>query len=273
MSEACEGQNFLVRPISENPSPETYAAWLLREHNVNVRKQEAYYNLLGPSLKDSFERSSLWQAILKSIDTINDDYKRQTGEDLFATRAPNIVVKPFGSFLSKTYRKNIKNNERFPSQPEGGWLLPPDWYSGIPDLVRTTFVVRYLDGVQFLGDRIVRIGARKRIHIDLQRQSTSMGYYAIHLDYPLRVEVADADMQTRKDDYHLEIQITTEVKQALKGILHSFYESARGSRPVDNKEWSWDLKGDEFVANNLGHMLHYIEGMIVRLRDEQRGIS
>ena len=38
----------------------------------------------------------------------------------------------------------------------------------------------------------------------------------------------------------------------------------------DDMKWQWDYKSDEFTANYLGHILHYVEGRIVELRDKQK---
>ena len=37
----------------------------------------------------------------------------------------------------------------------------------------------------------------------------------------------------------------------------------------ENVKWQWNYKGDEFTANYLGHILHYVEGMIMEIRDKQ----
>ncbi len=37
-------------------------------------------------------------------------------------------------------------------------------------------------------------------------------------------------------------------------------------KPPDTK-WQWDYKGDEFATNYLGHILHYVEGMIMDVRE------
>ena len=33
--------------------------------------------------------------------------------------------------------------------------------------------------------------------------------------------------------------------------------------------WQWDYTNDRFNTNYLGHIVHYVEGMIVQLRDKQ----
>src|SRR3712207_8577398 len=46
-----------------------------------------------------------------------------------------------------TYRRNVVENQSWPSPPDDGWYLPSNWHSRVKDAVRTRFVVRYLDAV------------------------------------------------------------------------------------------------------------------------------
>lgn len=39
-------------------------------------------------------------------------------------------------------------------------------------------------------------------------------------------------------------------------------------KPLDIK-WQWDYESDEFIPNYLGHILHYIEGMIMEVRKRE----
>ena len=44
-----------------------------------------------------------------------------------------------------------------------------------------------------------------------------------------------------------------------------------GKKIKKEKIWQWNYKSDEFAANYLGHILHYVEGMIIEIRDKKRG--
>lgn len=67
----------------------------------------------------------------------------------------------------------------------------------------------------------------------------------------------------------MEIQISTSVKEIIKKLLHIHYENRRLNNTDNGSLWQWDYKGDEFIASYLGHIIHYVEGMIVTLRDRQ----
>jgi hypothetical protein len=51
-------------------------------------------------------------------------------------------------------------------------------------------------------------------------------------------------------------------------MLHTHYEDRR-MRAGSSDDWKWDHRSDEFATNYLGHILHYLEGMIVVTRDKQ----
>ena len=99
--------------------------------------------------------------------------------------------------------------------------------------------------------------------------SSMVGYYAGHLIVNIEVEVPDFQFNVATMAAKIEIQITTHVKEAVKTILHPIYERARISEARGDK-WQWDFNSDEFVANNLGHIIHYVEGMIVRVREDNK---
>jgi hypothetical protein len=53
-------------------------------------------------------------------------------------------------------------------------------------------------------------------------------------------------------------------------LLHKYYEERRKKIGAEDVKWQWNYKTDEFVANYLGHILHYVEGMIMEIRDKQK---
>jgi hypothetical protein len=49
------------------------------------------------------------------------------------------------------------------------------------------------------------------------------------------------------------------------------YEEMRvKSTKEDNRKWQWNYQSLEFSSNYLGHILHYVEGMILEVRDKQK---
>ena len=76
---------------------------------------------------------------------------------------------------------------------------------------------------------------------------------------------------TERIDVSIELQITTQLQEVIRKLLHSYYENVRkraGER--EDVKWQWNYKSEEFAANYLGHILHYIEGMIMEVRERQR---
>ena len=53
------------------------------------------------------------------------------------------------------------------------------------------------------------------------------------------------------------------------------YGNYEKKRIMDKKpkfKWQWDYTSDEFAANYLGHILHYVEGMIIDIREKQKDV-
>ena len=50
--------------------------------------------------------------------------------------------------------------------------------------------------------------------------------------------------------------------------MHKYYEEKRGKVSLAvERVWQWDYESDEFIPNYLGHRLHYVEGMIMDIRE------
>lgn len=64
--------------------------------------------------------------------------------------------------------------------------------------------------------------------------------------------------------------MTTQIKDVIKRLLHKYYEERRMPGTTYNADWRWNYRSDEFIANYLGHILHYVEGMILEVRDRSK---
>jgi hypothetical protein len=84
-------------------------------------------------------------------------------------------------------------------------------------------------------------------------------------------EVPKMVWDTEKIDVSIEIQITTQLQEAIRRLLHKHYEERRKCIRTEEKIWQWDYKSEEFATNYLGHILHYVEGMITDIREKQKG--
>jgi hypothetical protein len=97
------------------------------------------------------------------------------------------------------------------------------------------------------------------------------GYYAVHLYFTDEYEIPRIDWDTEKCKISFEIQITTQLQEVIKNLLHKYYERRRIEFEPTDQKWQWDFRSLEFSTNYLGHILHYVEGMIVDIREKQKG--
>ena len=65
-----------------------------------------------------------------------------------------------------------------------------------------------------------------------------------------------------------EIQLASELATRVWDASHPLYEDAR-TRSASPEEWQWKPTDPHFIANQLGHMIHLADGLLVQLRDTQ----
>jgi hypothetical protein len=262
---------MMVRQVAdEKPKNiDEYKRWLQDKHGVEISaKDEVYYKLVTERIKSDFEGSDFWLRLKDNLHEYNDEYLLNTGYDLLREYKPTLLTKPFTSFLLKTYRKNVLLNKNLPKEPQGGWILPFNWYSKINDIVRTLIEVKYLDGVEFMIEKIKAFCEEKGDECLVFMEAREEGYYAAHLYIKRSFEVPRMTWDTEKLEVSVEIQLTTQLQEVIRRLLHSYYDNVR-KRDREIK-WQWNYKSEEFAANYLGHILHYVEGMIMEVRDSQR---
>jgi hypothetical protein len=246
--------------------------WLDSEHGVTVGTAlKTRYETIVAKVKNDFLEAAFWHRVVASLDELDGDYRlRAANYPLFLTDGePKVHVKSFDSFLLKTFRRNVLENENWPAPPAGGWLVPDAWFSQLNDLVRTSFVVKYLDGVRFLGEKLAEFCDDLGLASELSFEARMEGHYAAHLCVCDEFEIPGAQWDTKPIAMTVEIQITTQLQEVIRRLLHKYYEARRRVPEHDRPAWQWDYESDEFVANYLGHILHYVEGMIMEVRNRQ----
>jgi hypothetical protein len=255
---------------------EEYKVWLKENYNIDVSlKNESHYKAVTTGMVRDFKISEFWKGLVKALPEYHDEYNSRTTYPLlvFRDREPIIETKPFGSFLLKTYRKNILENKNFPNEPQDGWLMPSNWYSKINDTIRTLLAVKYLDGVEFLIGKIETLCASFGTRCKSSLEAREEGYYAAHLYIKHQFEIPRTNWDTEKVEATVEIQITTQLQEVIRKLLHKYYEDRRQNfrdKGIDVMKWKWDYRSDEFSAAYLGHILHYVEGMIMDIRAKQK---
>ena len=249
-----------------------YKKWLEEKHEIEISdRTRTYHESVTSTIKLKLEKSDFWIQLTENLREYNDEYLLETGYPLLMPGfEPRLYIKPLESFLLKTFRKNILENKRWPDEPEGGWILPNNWYSRVNDVIRTLFVVKYLDGVEFMTNTIQSLCKQHSMDCKVFLEATEEGYYAGHLYATQKFEVPRVTWDTDIVDVSIEIQITTQLQEGIRRLLHKYYEDRRKETREEDANWQWNYKSDEFVANYLGHILHYVEGMIMEIREKQR---
>lgn len=248
-----------------------YKEWLSKYHKAEVvERTKTYYASVANKVKMDFEKSGFWIELNDNLKEFDSEYYSHKGLHLLIeTNKPQLYVKPFDSFLLKTFRKNILENVYWPNEPKGGWIPPNSWYSRINDIIRTLFVVKYLDGVEFMIDRIHKLCMQHTLTCEPFLEAREEGYYAAHIYTKKIFEIPRINWDTEKVEFSIEIQITTQLQEVIRQLLHKYYEERRKRAREEDTKWQWNYKSDEFVTNYLGHILHYVEGMIMEVRERQ----
>lgn len=249
-----------------------YRKWLKEKHKIEISgKTQRYYDSVTSRIKLDFEKSDFWIQLTENFREYDGDYLAETGYNLLSHGFKvDLYKKPFESFLLKTFRKNIIENKCWPDKPKDGWVLPNNWFSRINDVIRTLFEVKYLDGVEFMISKLKSVCEEYKMGCTVSLEATEVGYYAAHLYIRKKFEIPKITWETEWIDASIEIQITTQIQEVIRKLLHKYYEDTRKKLEKEDIKWQWNYKNDEFVANYLGHILHYVEGMIMEIREKQK---
>lgn len=263
----------LMATIASENKPENiedFKNWLRTHFKFDYGAYQHYYSVATSLLQKDFCNSQFWLKLGDELNNIDDEYKKATGYQLLAkTEMPEIYIKSLDSLLIKIFRKDILNNQFYPDPPETGWLNPDNWFTNVNDILRTTFIVKYLDGVEFILSKLSKIAAETSCKFNYSLEAREEGYYAAHAGVQIELDLVGKDFQPLKQIIKVELQVTTELQSIIKGLLHKYYEVNREKHRNNDYKWQWDYKCDEFASNYLGHIVHYVEGMIVEIRDKQ----
>ena len=130
-----------------------------------------------------------------------------------------------------------------------------------------------MDGVDFLVDKLKKFCVAQNKTTRCYYQAKMDGYYAAHLYVEQEFEIPKFSWDTEIIKITIEFQITTQLQEVLRKLLHTYYEDQRKKIKLigekEEKDWQWKYKSEEFTANYLGHILHYVEGMIMDIREKQ----
>lgn len=248
-----------------------YPKWLKDNLNVTIEEHyKNYFNLITSTLKENIQNSNFFVSLIKNLREYNDEYEMQTGFPLLNyNQKIEFDKKSYNSFLLKSFRRNIIDNDNFPNAPNKGWLVPENWFENVNDIIRTTISVKYLDGVEFLMKKMTALAEENGFISKYNLEAKEEGYYAAHSYFKKEIDIPGYSHNPIKIKFEFEIQITTQLQEVIKTLLHKHYEVNRKKEKNPNSQWQWDYQSLEFSTNYLGHILHYVEGMIMDVRTKQ----
>lgn len=248
-----------------------YLKWLDNKFKLReISRMQRYYESVVEKMRSDFEDGPFWANIPELLRTADSSYRVDTGYPLLVPgQCYELLTKPFDSFIEKTYRKNVVHNSNWPDPPPEGWIEPSTWHERINDMVRTLLQVKYFDGVQYLLDELADLATKQNIESVASYEARESGYYAAHFYVLHPFEIPRLDWDTMKISTKVEIQITTQVQEVIRRLLHKYYEKKRVELEAPDRKWQWDYNSEEFIPNYLGHILHYVEGMIMEVRERE----
>ncbi|HEV2111911.1 MAG TPA: hypothetical protein VGT99_11200 [Gammaproteobacteria bacterium] len=261
----------------QKPKPDTdaqYRKWLLEEHRCALsEKQELYYESTCARIRSEIAESVFWKDLWAEVLARSEKYLVETKYDLLLTKdEPHIFSKPYASVVDKSFRMNVHRNRNWPRPPANDWVFPNFPFGQVNDLVRTSIVVKYLDGVQIIQEAIESYSKALGYEVHNHYEAREDGYYACHIYITHAISVPTETWETKIIPVKFEVQITTQLQDVIRKLIHKYYVEKRSKKVgAHNTDWKWDYESEEFATNYLGHILHFLEGVIVEIRNKQRG--
>lgn len=267
-----------VEPPPETKKPDfgaRYFEWLEDTWQGDLRElREGRYLHQQADLRQAFKSSEFWREVSMKLDDWAEAYRQETKAALFQSppTLPKLASKPWSSFLSRTWRENVRDNDNWPEPPKGGWWLPDNWFERAWDVVRTRLVVRYMDGVRMLASTLVEC-AKAPPHglpARFEAEAKQNGYYAFHVYVCQPFEVVEEDTPLECDAKlerwsEVEIQVMTQLAEVISELTHTYYENSRLAAPGTLPPL-WDEDIDEAQAIALSHQSAAIELQVMSLR-------
>ena len=227
-----------------------------------------YWTNIANNAKQWAEEVSVgpyWTDAGKNLDQWRTEYNAKYGSQLLARPGlPLFSSKPEASIREKLFRY-CKNNSKYIAKAisKSSPALPR-----LGDLVRTRVSCQYIDGVEFLGERMYRLAETMGLQPKIKREGRIEGYFAQHLIIEHDVIFRFAGGTTLAK-VRCEIQIATQMATHMWTSVHDIYEASRSAG--DNPElWQWKPDDPRFISNQLGHMIHLADGLLVQLRKSSK---
>jgi len=258
------------------PSLKSYERFL--EEKVlgfGLLQLKEYYDRVVYPMKETFKESDFMKELNKNLKTYNEEYLMSKECLLLSRIEPiKIDIKPFDSMICKCYRKDVINNARwseadFDLEAEYDWTNPMYCFETFTDILRTRISVRYLDGATFVAEKLKSLADDLGLPHKIEPKASEEGYYAIHFDLTYSFDIPSITFDPKEIQSSIEFQINTEIQNIVEDLAHKYYEQARMRLKKMDEIWQWNYECEEFLPNYLGHIIHYIEGMIMEVRERE----
>lgn len=262
-----------------DPSPakprtvDEYVLWArdvaTADHDARVQK---WFEANATAVLNTAQGSAFFVGLPSVLVAAAREYRALHGSDLLMDKSSEVelIKKPFVSLVDKSLRRNVLENQVFPNAPSDGWFIPEVWFRLNNDTVRTVVACKYIDGPQFLVRALQAHAKELNLDYRSKSQQNDDGYYAYHFWVRLPVDLTSFDWQTRREDVWVEIQVTTQLQEVLRSLTHRIYEARRLDSGTDANTWKWEVDGARFRAAYIGHSLHLLEALILKLRPENK---
>jgi hypothetical protein len=267
-----------IKKLEKPASVEEFKRYILENFKPTVgfgSEFEKIYTLNQNSLCDKFEASDFWKEFILSTKEIDARYRKDNNEFDLILHPDKIKIYKKGvqEAIEKAYRTSIVNNE-FPfesSEYFEQFVLPENIFEKLNDIIRTEIIVKYIDGIDLVIAFLENLSKKYNFKTKVEPKSKEEGYFAKHLYISYKNKIVDFESQPKEIEHTFEIQIRTQLQDTIKSILHNHYEKDRikYQKEQESTNWRWQFKESRFMTNYIGHILHFFDGIIVKIKDQK----
>ena len=211
--------------------------------------------------------SDFWLAVSAQLPGWRTGFRaKYQGDLLSGVKLPDFVGKGAARMSEKVSMSCAKDAAKATKLfPEDCGAVPR-----LKDLVRTRVSCRFIEGVQYMAEKLVELAESEGLAAVRSPQGKLRGYFAQHVTFPYAVTYRAGGVN-RTVEATVEIQVATELSTTVWDATHTIYEDARSGKD-DPAEWQWSPRDPRFVSRQLGHMIHLADGLLSQLRDHARAV-
>jgi ppGpp synthetase/RelA/SpoT-type nucleotidyltranferase len=250
-------------PIFVEQANDSFAEWSLACEKVHPQTGTPDYWTIVESNVVQWAKgvtvAQFWSDTGRELEKWRTEYRAQTGSTLLSqAKLPEFVAKSKESTIEKLQRKY--SNAEAQNAFTDGYPIPR-----IGDLVRVRLTCSYLDGVEFLAGKLMDLASATGVKAVHEKQGKIEGYYAQHVNITQDVLLKVAGIP-KAIQIECEIQIATDMSTKMWDTSHGLYERTRG-QPIEAENWQWKHSDPRFISNQLGHLVHLVDGLLIQLRE------